>query len=89
MFFPEGGPIKIASLRTAQRDGQLAVAKIAGKILTTRAAVEAMTREALGRSPRAACPEVAAPTRSASDRTALRAKIEALVAPDPDGTSRG
>src|SRR5689334_8351375 len=45
LFWPRG-PIREASLRTARRDGQLAVARIAGKLLTTRRAVEDMTREA-------------------------------------------
>lgn len=81
LFWPDG-PIKTASLRTAQRDGQLAVARVAGKVLTTRGAVEDMVRGALLASPQA-------PRRKAERRAPpskhpdaeLRAKIEAMVSP--------
>jgi hypothetical protein len=82
LFWPRG-PIREASLRTARRDGQLAVARIAGKLLTTRRAVEEMTREAMrasaeNRIPRPRAEKFAA--AGATDaRAALRAKIEALV----------
>jgi hypothetical protein len=46
LFWP-AGPLSTASLRTAHRNGQLAVAIIARKFLTTKAAVEAMARESL------------------------------------------
>jgi len=41
LFWPDG-PLTTASLRTAHRDGQLAVAVIAGKFLTTKAAIVQM-----------------------------------------------
>jgi len=41
LFWPHG-PLTTASLRTAHRDGQLAVAVIAGKYLTTKAAIVQM-----------------------------------------------
>ena len=46
LFWP-AGPLSTASLRTAHRNGQLAVAVIARKFLTTKAAVEAMARQNL------------------------------------------
>jgi hypothetical protein len=81
LFWPDG-PIRTASLRTAQRDGQLAVARVAGKVLTTRGAVEDMIRGALLLAPRAPRRKVepgGAPTRNPDAE--LRAKIEALVSP--------
>ena len=41
LMWPKG-PLKTASLRTAARDGQLALTVIAGKHLTTKAALKAM-----------------------------------------------
>ncbi len=81
LFWPDG-PIKTASLRTAQRDGQLAVARVAGKVLTTRGAVEEMIRAALLTAPRAPRPkaERRAPAAKHPDEK-LRAEIEALVSP--------
>jgi hypothetical protein len=81
LFWPDG-PIKTASLRTAQRDGQLAVARVAGKVLTTRGAVEDMIRGALlaaPRAPRRKAERRAPPAKHPDEE--LRAKIEALVSP--------
>lgn len=41
LFWPNG-PLTVASLRTAVRDGQLAIARIAGKHLTTKRALMAL-----------------------------------------------
>lgn len=46
LFFPEG-PLTLSSLRTAIRTGKLAVAKVAGKDLTTPRAVKALVRPCL------------------------------------------
>lgn len=43
IFWPNG-PLSVSSLRTAERDGILAVASIAGKLYTTKAALREMTR---------------------------------------------
>jgi hypothetical protein len=81
LFWP-AGPLSMASLRTAHRNGQLAVAVIARKFLTTKAAVEAMARENLHVTPsrpavRERCPERAlAPPRE----DALRRKIAECIA---------
>lgn len=37
------GPLRTASLRTAARDGKLGIAEIAGKHMTTKAALRAMS----------------------------------------------
>jgi hypothetical protein len=42
LFWPDG-PLTVTSLRTAVRDGQLEVAEIAGKLLTTKAAIARMS----------------------------------------------
>jgi hypothetical protein len=47
LFFPDG-LLTVASLRTAIRDKQLAVAIIAGKYLTSKAAVTAMSACSIG-----------------------------------------
>src|SRR5690242_8592371 len=41
LFWPEG-PLTTTSLRTAERDGILEVAEIAGKLLTTKVAIKRM-----------------------------------------------
>ncbi len=43
IFWPNG-PLSVSSLRTAERDGLLAVAFIAGRLYTTKAALREMTR---------------------------------------------
>lgn len=43
VFFPDG-PLTLSSLRTAVRDGDLAIARVAGKILTTPRAIREMTK---------------------------------------------
>lgn len=43
VFFPDG-PLTLSSLRTAIRDGALAVARVAGKILSTPRAIREMTK---------------------------------------------
>lgn len=72
IFWPNG-PLTVASLRTAVRDGILDVAEIAGKVLTNRAALARMCvcrpRRSPGTTPEPA-PE--APP-SPSDRELLRA----------------
>ncbi|KWV48400.1 hypothetical protein AS156_18125 [Bradyrhizobium macuxiense] len=72
LFWPRG-PIREASLRTARRDGQLAVGRIAGKLVTTRNAVLAMIAAAMRTSA-----EVRG-TAATDARAALRTRIEALV----------
>jgi hypothetical protein len=42
VFFPDGRPLTLRSLRTAADTGELAIAKVAGKNLTTPGAVRAM-----------------------------------------------
>lgn len=42
LFWPEG-PLTVTSLRTAVRDEKLAVAEIAGKLLTTKTAIAEMS----------------------------------------------
>jgi hypothetical protein len=42
LFWPEG-PLTVTSLRTAVRDEKLAVAEIAGKLLTTKTAIVEMS----------------------------------------------
>lgn len=87
LFWPDG-PIRTASLRTAQRDGQLAVARVAGKVLTTRGAVEDMIRDVLLVEPRAPRRNVEHGAPPKRDRGAeLRAKIEAVVSQGP-GSSK-
>jgi hypothetical protein len=92
LFWPNG-PIRETSLRTARRDGQLAVARIAGKLLTTRFAIEEMTRNALRTSlgNRAASRQTASPAAAGGPaaRASLRAKIEALVAGSGPATCDG
>lgn len=82
LFWPDG-PIRAASLRTAQRDGQLAVARVAGKVLTTRGAVEDMIRGALLAEPRAPRRKVEPGAPKRDPDAEIRAKIEALVSPAP------
>lgn len=43
VFFPEG-PLSLSSLRTTVRNGELSVARVAGKILTTPQAIKEMTK---------------------------------------------
>lgn len=43
VFFPDG-PLSLSSLRTAIRDGDLAITRVAGKILTTPRAIKEMTK---------------------------------------------
>ena len=43
LYWPSG-PITARTLRTAVRDGDLAVARIAGKLFTSREALETMTK---------------------------------------------
>jgi hypothetical protein len=42
VFFPDGRPLTLRSLRTAADTGESAIAKVAGKNLTTPGAVRAM-----------------------------------------------
>lgn len=42
LFWPDG-PLTVTSLRTAVRDGKLGVTEIAGKLLTTKAAIAEMS----------------------------------------------
>jgi hypothetical protein len=53
LFWPDG-PLTLASLRTAVRDGRLAVSEIAGKFLTSKRAIMEMSvcRTRLGSTPR-------------------------------------
>lgn len=49
LFWPEG-PLTVTSLRTAVRDEKLAVAEIAGKLLTTKASIMTMSTCSIRRS---------------------------------------
>jgi hypothetical protein len=87
LFWP-AGPLSTASLRTAHRNGQLAVAVIARKFLTTKAAVEAMAREnlhvAVSRpAVRERHPESA---KVLAPEDALRRKIAECIAVHPSRT---
>ena len=59
LFFPDGEPLSLTSLRNAVREGKLGIAVVAGKFLTTPAAIQEMLRP----SPhgRAAPPPIDAP----------------------------
>lgn len=78
LFWPDG-PLRVSSLRSAHRNGQLAAAEIAGKILTTKSSIADMVRNGLRLRParepavRREKPLKIAPTRNGG----LRAKIEA------------
>jgi hypothetical protein len=50
LFWPKG-PLRTASLRTAARDGQLAIAAIAGKFMTTPRALKEMATCAMMKRP--------------------------------------
>lgn len=50
LFFPEG-PLTVSSLRTAARAGRLAIAKVAGKDLTSPRAVKALVKPCLAEKP--------------------------------------
>ena len=82
LFWPDG-PLTTTSLRTAQRDGQLAVARIAGKVLTTRGAVETMVKNSLSAVALASRPKASPRATRAAGSTSFQARIEALVAPGP------
>lgn len=75
LFFPDG-PLTLSGLRTAARDGDLAVRRIAGKMLTTKESVLAMgkcAREAP--SDADVLPTSAMPSKPLS-RTEARALLE-------------
>ena len=89
LFWPEG-PLTLASLRTAVRDGRLPVAVIAGKHLTTKAAVRSMSvcrplAEAAGDALRggpalvSASPPPASSTTRASAAGTLRHTLDTLA----------
>jgi hypothetical protein len=79
LFWPRG-PLRTASLRHAWKKGQLAVAVIARKHLTTRSAIEAMARDNV-RATVPSAPEASRePARPAAPLgTDLRAKITRRV----------
>lgn len=86
LFWPHG-PLTAKSLRTAVRDGRLAISVIAGKIFTCRAAVEEMGRcrcldVAPARGPEPEAAQAAAP----SARDAVMAVLERARA---DAARRG
>ena len=78
LFWPDG-PLTVTSLRTAVRDGLLDVAEIAGKILTTRAAIRRMC-ECRPRSPPNARDSSDAAARA---RLAVRCILPLGSAPPP------
>jgi hypothetical protein len=81
LFWPQG-PLGVTSLRTAHRNGQLAVAQIAGKFLTTRRSIEEMAKTCLrlSNSGRTVSPtEKPANERPPRD-SSLRTRIAAIVA---------
>jgi hypothetical protein len=71
LFWP-AGPLTIHSLRTAHRQGQLGVAVIAGKFLTTKAAIAEMG--SCVRKTKATAPE-----STANDRETARARAALMV----------
>jgi hypothetical protein len=78
LFWPDG-PLTTTSLRTAVRDGQLEVAEIAGKLLTTKVAIARMCvckprveASAAGARDATGCPGKE-PAARLSDREQLRA----------------
>jgi len=82
LFWPEG-PLGVSSLRSAHRNGQLAAAEIAGKLLTTKASIKEMVRTGLRvRRPHDPPTEDAlrAPLVSKPARDDLRAKIVTAIA---------
>jgi hypothetical protein len=86
LFWPDG-PLGVTSLRTAHRNGQLAVAEIAGKFLTTKRSIEEMTKACL----RLRCAECQPQTQTKQappkPPSPLRARIEALVGKPADEAS--
>ncbi|MCJ2117017.1 hypothetical protein MKK65_10620 [Methylobacterium sp. J-001] len=71
LFWPVG-PIKVATLRTAGRDGTLAITRVAGKFFTTPLAIRRMGLDAVGGGP---APGAAA-SPAISPRTLFEAKLE-------------
>jgi hypothetical protein len=84
VFFPDGQPLTLRSLRTAAGTGALAIAKVAGKSLTTPGAVRAMLiPKACARSVNAGSTDASPLTRDAKSAQAageatLRAIRESL-----------
>lgn len=84
LFWPEG-PLRVASLRTAHRKGQLAVAEIAGKFLTTKRAINQMTKDSLRIEPSDAAPK-RTPSAGQIVSTPLRDKIRSIVSVNSPAT---
>ena len=61
LFFPDGEPLSEKSLRHAARTGKLAITVVAGKILTSPAAIRDMLKPKLVAPPAAAQPPPAQP----------------------------
>jgi hypothetical protein len=74
LFFPDGYPLSLNSLRTAVRDNQLAVVVIGNKFLTNKASIIAMTECRLGA---AAAPRPQQKTETMGRSLALRKLSEA------------
>lgn len=71
LFWPEG-PLTTTSLRTAERDNKLEVAHIAGKLLTTKAAIVRMSACHLREDPE---PQHVAAADAAPPRTVKELKM--------------
>lgn len=66
LFWP-AGPLRTSSLRVAHRNGQLSVAVIARRHLTTRASIEAMALDNLRKLAPRAVPRPAEPAPASPD----------------------
>lgn len=86
LFWPDG-PLSVTSLRTAHRNGQLAVAEIAGKFLTTKRSIEEMTKACLRLRCAECKPQAQAKPARPKSPSPLRARIEALVGKPADEAS--
>lgn len=82
------GPLSTKSLRTAERDGQLAVVVIAGKMLTTRRALAEMGRCRLREVGTAMQPPAAAPTTGILSAAEARKRLQAGIAGKLAGVGR-
>jgi hypothetical protein len=70
LFFPDGEPLSEKSLRHAARTRKLAITVVAGKILTSPAAIRDMLKPKLVDAPAPARPPPDPPTASAAEATA-------------------
>ncbi len=71
LFWP-AGPISTNTLRTAARDGTLAITKVAGKFFTTPLAIRRMGQDQAGKTPG---PEIATPATN-SPQAMFEARLD-------------